>query len=57
MFTVKVGIFGFRVMPITSFLAGGEGTALHLASDSGHLEVVQLLVANGADVNDRGGCS
>jgi ankyrin repeat protein len=30
--------------------------ALQAASDSGHLDIVQLLVENGADVNGQGGC-
>ena len=34
-------------------LSQGQRTALHLASERGHHEIVQLLVEAGADVNRR----
>jgi ankyrin repeat protein len=32
-------------------LVGGGNTALHEAANAGHVDVVRLLIANGADVN------
>ena len=31
-----------------------DWTALHAAADKGHLEVVKVLLANGADANAKG---
>ena len=35
-----------------SILQRGD-TALHIASENGHTEIVQLLLSNGSDVNGQ----
>jgi ankyrin repeat protein len=49
---LKVRVLKSRGFAANMLIAGGEyGTALHAASYKGHLGLVKLLLAKGADVN------
>lgn len=41
----------FQLYPVTHFFRSEGFTALHAAAQYGDLDVVQLLVSEGADVN------
>ena len=48
---LSVPIFITVVVPFVSFLPQDGWTALMLASDSGHTDIVQLLLSSGAKVD------
>ena len=48
---MSVPIFITVVVPFVSFLPQDGWSALMLASDSGHTDVVQLLLSSGAKVD------
>jgi len=48
---VSVPIFITEVVPFVSFVSQDGWTALMLASDSGHTDIVQLLLSSGAKLD------
>ena len=50
-FQLSVPIFSIVVVPFVSFIPQDGWSALMLASDSGHTNIVQLLLSSGTKVD------
>ncbi|KAL6831234.1 hypothetical protein J3E69DRAFT_379126 [Trichoderma sp. SZMC 28015] len=53
-FATKFGLIQQLLLKKGASNQGSTGTALQAASEAGHREIVQILLDNGADVNDQG---